>query len=114
MQRQPWDQPTELCGPPRLRRGGGAGGITPLAGTPANSATHAFGCRNFDCPDLSNNCWREALLNFGEVWHNHYHAFHYSARHGLRRFEFDLTWRHIRLLRRLGWPRRVRVDRCQG
>jgi fatty-acid desaturase len=79
-----------------------------------NSATHAFGYRNFDCPDRSRNCWWVALLSFGEGWHNNHHAFPHSARHGLRWFEFDITWQHIRLLRRLGWARSVRVARHPG
>ena len=74
-----------------------------------NSATHAFGYRNFDSPDLSRNCWWVALLSFGEGWHNNHHAFPHSARHGLRWFEFDITWQHIRLLRSLGWAQRIRT-----
>jgi stearoyl-CoA desaturase (delta-9 desaturase) len=74
-----------------------------------NSATHAFGYRNFDCPDLSRNCWWVAILSFGEGWHNNHHAHPHSARHGLRWFEFDITWQHIKVLRQLGWARRIRV-----
>ena len=76
-----------------------------------NSATHAFGYRNFDCPDLSRNCWWVALLSFGEGWHNNHHAHPASARHGLRWFEFDLTWQHVRLLKRLGLASRIRTAR---
>ena len=76
-----------------------------------NSATHAFGYRNFDCPDLSRNCWWVALLSFGEGWHNNHHAHPASARHGLRWFEFDLTWQHVRLLKRFGLARKVRTAR---
>ena len=74
-----------------------------------NSATHAFGYRNFDCPDLSRNCWWVAILSFGEGWHNNHHAHPHSARHGLRWFEFDITWLHIQLLRKLGLARRIRL-----
>ena len=52
-----------------------------------------------------------AVLSFGEGWHNNHHAFPASARHGLRWFEFDITWMHIRLLQRLGLTRRVRQAR---
>jgi fatty-acid desaturase len=79
-----------------------------------NSATHAFGYRNFDSPDLSRNCWWVALLSFGEGWHNNHHAFPHSARHGLRWFEFDITWQHIRLLRALGWIQRIRIASAPG
>ena len=47
-----------------------------------NSATHAFGYRNFDSPDLSRNCWWVALLSFGEGWHNNHHAHPASAQIG--------------------------------
>ncbi|HGY5557618.1 MAG TPA: acyl-CoA desaturase, partial [Prochlorococcus sp.] len=67
-----------------------------------NSATHAFGYRNFESPDLSRNCWWVALLTFGEGWHNNHHAYPASARHGMRWFELDITWQHIKVLRRLG------------
>jgi stearoyl-CoA desaturase (delta-9 desaturase) len=79
-----------------------------------NSATHAFGYRNFNSPDLSRNCWWVALLSFGEGWHNNHHAFPHSARHGLRWFEFDITWQHIRLLRALGWAQRIRIASAPG
>ncbi len=79
-----------------------------------NSATHAFGYRNFDSPDLSRNCWWVAILSFGEGWHNNHHAHPSSARHGLRWFEFDITWLHIKLLQALGLARRVRVARVPG
>jgi len=74
-----------------------------------NSATHAFGYRNFDSPDLSRNCWWVALLSLGEGWHNNHHAYHASARHRLRWFELDITWAHIRVLRACGLARRVRL-----
>jgi stearoyl-CoA desaturase (delta-9 desaturase) len=79
-----------------------------------NSATHAFGYRNFNSPDLSRNCWWVAVLSFGEGWYNNHHAYPDSARHGLRWFEFDITWMHIRLLRRLGLTRKVRQARYSG
>ena len=74
-----------------------------------NSATHTFGYRTFACNDRSTNCWWVALLSFGEGWHNNHHAFPHSARHGLRWFEFDFTWYHIRSLQFLGLATRVRL-----
>ena len=79
-----------------------------------NSATHVFGYRNFDCPDRSTNCWWVAILSFGEGWHNNHHAHPHSARHGLRWFEFDITWLHIKCLKALGLARRVRLAHYRG
>ena len=73
-----------------------------------NSATHCLGYVVHPSGDSSrNNPW-VAALTFGEGWHNTHHAFPHSARHGFGR-EIDLTWQHIRLLRRLGLADRVRI-----
>ncbi|MEM1308289.1 MAG: fatty acid desaturase [Cyanobacteria bacterium P01_H01_bin.153] len=74
-----------------------------------NSATHKFGYRTYETKDLSTNCWWVALVTYGEGWHNNHHAFQHSARHGLRWWEFDVTWMHIRLLQLLGLARKVKV-----
>lgn len=63
-----------------------------------NSAAHMFGYRTYSTSDRSTNCWWVALISFGEGWHNNHHAFPFSARHGLRRFEIDMTWWHVRIL----------------
>ena len=55
-----------------------------------------------------------ALLSFGEGWHNNHHAHPHSARHGLRWFEFDITWQHIKALKALGLARRIRLARYPG
>ena len=74
-----------------------------------NSATHLWGTRRFETADDSKNSWWVALLTFGEGWHNNHHAHPTSARHGLGRFELDLTWIQIRLLEKLGLAWDVRV-----
>ncbi len=63
-----------------------------------NSATHKWGYRNYQTRDDSTNLWWVAILSFGEGWHNNHHAFPRSARHGLRWWEFDLTYIMIKLL----------------
>ena len=72
-----------------------------------NSATHTWGYRNFETPDQSTNLWWVALLSFGEGWHNNHHAQQRSAAHGMRWFEFDLTYWQIRLLALVGLARNV-------
>ncbi|NMG10410.1 acyl-CoA desaturase [Brasilonema sp. UFV-L1] len=74
-----------------------------------NSATHKFGYRTYDAGDRSTNCWWVALLTYGEGWHNNHHAFQYSARHGLKWWEFDLTWMTIQLLQVLGLATNVKL-----
>jgi stearoyl-CoA desaturase (delta-9 desaturase) len=68
-----------------------------------NSAAHLSGYRVFRSPgkDHATNNWWVALLAWGEGWHNNHHAFPFSARHGLRWFEFDATWLTIGVLAKL-------------
>ena len=79
-----------------------------------NSATHCWGTVAYDSGDASRNNKWVAALTFGEGWHNNHHAHPASARHGLRWFEVDITWLHIRLLQKLGLTRRVRQARYPG
>lgn len=74
-----------------------------------NSATHMWGSRRFDTRDDSRNSWWVAMLTFGEGWHNNHHAHPVSARHGLAWYEIDITWMHIRLLKKLGLAQSVKV-----
>ena len=67
-----------------------------------NSAAHSWGYRNFNTPDDSRNNWWVALFSFGEGWHNNHHAQQRSAAHGMRWFEFDLTYLTIRVMRNFG------------
>ncbi len=74
-----------------------------------NSAAHMLGYRTYRTTDCSTNCWWVAVLAWGEGWHNNHHAFPFSARHGLRWFEVDATWWHVRVLEFLRLADRVRV-----
>jgi len=74
-----------------------------------NSLSHIFGKRPFETDDDSTNNWFVALLTFGEGWHNNHHAFPTSARHGLKWYQFDMNWLTIRLFKRLGWAKQIRV-----
>ncbi|MBE9180968.1 fatty acid desaturase [Oculatella sp. LEGE 06141] len=74
-----------------------------------NSATHKFGYRSHESGDNSTNCWWVALLTYGEGWHNNHHAFQYSARHGLKWWEIDMTWMTIRFLQAIGLAWKVKL-----
>ncbi|MCU0526305.1 MAG: fatty acid desaturase [Elainella sp. Prado103] len=74
-----------------------------------NSATHKFGYRTYDSNDRSTNCWWVALLAYGEGWHNNHHAFQYSARHGLKWWEIDMTWMMVWLLKSVGLAWKVKL-----
>jgi stearoyl-CoA desaturase (Delta-9 desaturase) len=82
-----------------------------------NSICHMFGRRDYRSRDESRNNWLIALLVMGEGWHNNHHAFPSSARHGLRRWQIDVSWLVIRGLERLGlvWnvrhPSRDQIER---
>jgi stearoyl-CoA desaturase (delta-9 desaturase) len=70
-----------------------------------NSAAHLWGYQSFQTNEGSRNNWWVALLSYGEGWHNNHHAYLHSAAHGLRWWEFDLTYLCIRIL---GWLRLAR------
>jgi stearoyl-CoA desaturase (Delta-9 desaturase) len=74
-----------------------------------NSICHMFGRQDFRSRDEARNNWVVALLVFGEGWHNNHHAFPVSARHGLRRWQLDVSWWVIRGLEkmRLVWDVKV-------
>jgi stearoyl-CoA desaturase (delta-9 desaturase) len=74
-----------------------------------NSAAHVWGKQEYYTGDQSRNNWWVGFLAFGEGWHNNHHAFEYSARHGLRRHQFDITWITIRLFRALGLVSKVKL-----
>jgi stearoyl-CoA desaturase (delta-9 desaturase) len=74
-----------------------------------NSICHMYGRRDYRSRDESRNNWLVALLVFGEGWHNNHHAFPASARHGLHRFQLDLSWWVIRGLEKLGLVWNVRL-----
>ena len=79
-----------------------------------NSATHKFGYQSYESNDKSTNCWWVALLVFGEGWHNNHHAFQYSARHGLKWWEIDMTWMTIQLLQLLGLAKNIKLAKTES
>lgn len=82
-----------------------------------NSVCHLWGSRPFRSHDHSRNNALFGILAFGEGWHNNHHAFPASARHGLKTWQFDLSYLVIRGLGLIGLARDIRVptpDRLQA
>ena len=73
-----------------------------------NSVCHITGRKPFKTRDRSTNVWWLAIPSFGESWHNFHHAEPKSARHGVRRFEIDLSAAVIRMMEKLRWVSDVR------
>ena len=67
-----------------------------------NSVCHVFGARPYKSKDHSRNNFLFGILALGEGWHNNHHAFPNSARHGLKWWQFDLSWVVIRTMSLLG------------
>lgn len=75
-----------------------------------NSFGHIFGTQTFRTHDESRNNFFLALVGMGDGWHNNHHAFPRSARHGMTKWEFDLTYEIIKFLEKTGLVWNVR--RC--
>lgn len=67
-----------------------------------NSGGHIWGDRVWHTGDFSRNNWFNALITFGDGWHNNHHAFEFSARHGFEWWQFDMTWYFIKMLEAVG------------
>src|SRR4051795_3722353 len=67
-----------------------------------NSLCHFFGRKHYETDDESRNLAWLSLITFGEAWHNNHHAFPTSARHGLGRWQVDISAAVIRILERVG------------
>lgn len=74
-----------------------------------NSASHTWGYQTYKTGDDSRNLWWVAFFALGEGWHNNHHAFPNSARHGMKRWEFDVSWLVIRTLALLGLAKEIRM-----
>ena len=73
-----------------------------------NGLGHHSGYRNFECDDAATNIVPWGIVIGGEELHNNHHAFPASAKFSVRRWEFDIGWMYICLLRLLGL---VKVNR---
>lgn len=72
--------------------------------TTSNYMNHMWGYRNFETTDNSRNLWINALITFGEGWHNNHHArpgnYDFGSGTSGKWWEFDPAARVIELIRR--------------
>jgi len=78
-----------------------------------NSVCHLWGSRPYETHDHSRNNPLFGILSLGEGWHNNHHAFPTSARHGLRWWQFDLSYCIIWTLEKLGLVWKVKTPDTQ-
>jgi len=76
-----------------------------------NSVCHVWGRRPHETGDDSTNNPVVALLTLGEGWHNNHHKYGYSARHGLRWWQIDLTYLGLRALEATGLVSDLKLPR---
>jgi stearoyl-CoA desaturase (Delta-9 desaturase) len=67
-----------------------------------NSFGHLFGPQRFKTGDGSRNNFVLGMLAMGDGWHNNHHRAPSSVRHGFAWYEHDVSYRFIRILKRLG------------
>ncbi len=63
-----------------------------------NSFCHVFGQKTFQTHDKSRDNWFFGIFSLGEGLDNSHHRYPYSARHGLKWWQFDLSYYVIYLL----------------
>jgi stearoyl-CoA desaturase (Delta-9 desaturase) len=78
-----------------------------------NSACHLWGRRTYVSGDESRNNPIFGYLALGEGWHNTHHAFPTSARHGLRWWQFDLSYRLIQVMAALGLAWKLKIPSAE-
>ncbi|CDZ76615.1 Fatty acid desaturase [Legionella massiliensis] len=74
-----------------------------------NSVCHLWGKKDFDTKDQSRNNWLFAILAYGEGWHNGHHAFPSSAKHGLKKWQIDISFGLIKFLSWFGFIKEIKI-----
>jgi stearoyl-CoA desaturase (delta-9 desaturase) len=68
-----------------------------------NGIGHYWGYRNFEAPDASTNVVPWGIVIGGEELHNNHHTYPTSAKFSVKKYEFDIGWIYISLMRKIGW-----------
>lgn len=67
-----------------------------------NSLAHRMGRRRYKTTDDSRNSALLAVITMGEGWHNNHHAYMSSTRQGFTKWEFDMSYRILKILEKMG------------
>ena len=84
-------------------------GMPVLSAGVINGLGHWTGYRNFECDDAARNLTPIAIVCGGEELHNNHHAFPSSARFSAHKWEFDIGWMYICVLKGMGLAKVRRV-----
>lgn len=68
-----------------------------------NGIGHYWGYRNFEAPDASTNISPWGVIIGGEELHNNHHTYPTSAKFSVKKYEFDMGWFYISLMKKIGW-----------
>ncbi|XAH24930.1 fatty acid desaturase [Xylophilus sp. GW821-FHT01B05] len=68
-----------------------------------NGIGHYWGYRNFEAQDASTNISPWGLIIGGEELHNNHHTYPTSAKFSVKKYEFDIGWVYISMMRKIGW-----------
>lgn len=74
-----------------------------------NGIGHFWGYRNFECADASTNILPWGILIGGEELHNNHHTYGTAAKLSVKKWEFDIGWFYICLMRACGLAKVKRV-----
>ena len=74
-----------------------------------NGIGHAWGYRNFECPDHAKNIVPWGILICGEELHNNHHTYPNSPKLSVKKWEIDVGWGWIRLFEFFGLAKPHRV-----
>ncbi len=74
-----------------------------------NGIGHAWGYRNFECPDHAKNIVPWAFFIGGEELHNNHHTYPNSPKLSVKPWEFDIGWMWIRLFEMCGLAKPNRI-----
>ena len=67
-----------------------------------NSFGHYFGKKVYATGDESRNNWLLAIITLGEGWHNNHHHWPISAKQGFSKYQIDISYYLLVLMRKLG------------